>query len=57
VPAEQRGTGGWEDLLSTDTQPTPGREWRSTLYGIAPDQFEGAADLLGLDDKKGVDHE
>jgi glutamate dehydrogenase (NAD(P)+) len=49
VPVEKRGTGGWEALLSTDRQLTPGGEWRSTLYEIALDQFERAADLLELD--------
>lgn len=49
VSVEKRGTGGWEHLLSTDGQLTPGEEWRSTLHEIALEQFEQAADLLDLD--------
>ena len=49
VSVEKRGTGGWEHLLSTDGQLTPGEEWRSTLHEIALQQFEQAADLLDLD--------
>ncbi len=49
MPVEKRGAGGWEELLATDGSPTPGAEWRSTLYEIALAQFEHAADLLELD--------
>jgi glutamate dehydrogenase (NAD(P)+) len=49
VQLEKRGTGGWGDLLADDVGPTSGAEWHSTLFAVAIDQFEGAADLLGLD--------
>ena len=47
--AERRGTGGWESVL-TDEQHlvSPGSEWRSELYRVAVEQFERAADVLGL---------
>ena len=46
--AERRGSGGWDALLAGKLV-SPGEEWRSELYGIAVDQFERAADALGLE--------
>ena len=47
---ERRGKGGWDEVLATDTHlVAPGAEWRSELYRIAVEQFERAADALGLD--------
>jgi glutamate dehydrogenase (NAD(P)+) len=46
----RRGTGGWESVLSTEAyHVAPGAEWESELYRIAHEQFEHAADLLGLE--------
>jgi glutamate dehydrogenase (NAD(P)+) len=47
---ERRGKGGWDEVLATEAHDVgPGREWRSELYRVALEQFERAADLLGLD--------
>jgi glutamate dehydrogenase (NAD(P)+) len=46
----RRGTGGWESVLSTEAHHVaPGAEWESELYRIARDQFERAAEMLGLE--------
>src|SRR5919108_4813780 len=48
---ERRGKGGWDDVLDTEAgMLAPGAGWRSELYRIAVEQFERAADVLGLDD-------
>jgi glutamate dehydrogenase (NAD(P)+) len=49
VLLEKRGAGGWGDLLGSESGPTSGGEWHSTLFAVAIDQFEDAANLLGLD--------
>jgi glutamate dehydrogenase (NAD(P)+) len=47
--AERRGTGGWSGVLDSEQhQVAPGAEWRSELYRVAVNQFERAADVLGL---------
>jgi glutamate dehydrogenase (NAD(P)+) len=47
---ERRGTGGWDEVLATEAHlVAPGAEWRSELYRVAQEQFERAADLLGLE--------
>jgi glutamate dehydrogenase (NAD(P)+) len=49
--AERRGTGGWDDVLASESHlVAPGGEWRSELHRIAVEQFTRAADLLALDD-------
>ncbi|MEA2372804.1 MAG: glutamate dehydrogenase [Solirubrobacteraceae bacterium] len=49
---ERRGTGGWAELLAADQDGIgPGSEWRSELHRIAVDQFDRAADLIGLEDE------
>jgi glutamate dehydrogenase (NAD(P)+) len=46
---ERRGKGGWDEVLATEAHDVgPGREWRSELYRVAVQQFDRAADLLGL---------
>ena len=48
---ERRGKGGWDDVLATEAgMVAPGAEWRSELYRVAVEQFERAAEVLGLDD-------
>jgi glutamate dehydrogenase (NAD(P)+) len=48
--AERRSSGGWEEVLETEAYlVAPGAEWRSELYRVAVEQFERAADVLGLD--------
>ena len=48
--AERRRTGGWDEVLDTEAHHVaPGAEWRSELYRVALEQFERAADLLGLE--------
>ncbi|HEY5197047.1 MAG TPA: Glu/Leu/Phe/Val dehydrogenase [Solirubrobacteraceae bacterium] len=50
MTVERRGTGGWAELMPVaDGTVGPGSEWRSELYRIAVDQFEQAADLIGLE--------
>jgi glutamate dehydrogenase (NAD(P)+) len=50
MTAERRGTGGWGELLTDDDGHVgPGSEWRSELQRIAVEQFEQAAELLGLE--------
>jgi glutamate dehydrogenase (NAD(P)+) len=50
MTVEQRGSGGWEELLRGDGELTvPGGEWRSELHQIVVAQFDETADLLGLD--------
>ena len=47
---ERRGTGGWEEVLATEAGVVaPGGEWRSQLWDTAEQQFNRAADLLGLE--------
>jgi glutamate dehydrogenase (NAD(P)+) len=47
---DRRGDGGWEDLLGDEGHlVAPGGEWRSELWGVAVEQFDRAADLLGLE--------
>jgi glutamate dehydrogenase (NAD(P)+) len=46
---ERRGSGGWSGVLASEQhQVAPGSEWRSELYRVAVNQFERAADVLGL---------
>jgi glutamate dehydrogenase (NAD(P)+) len=48
--AERRGRGGWDDVLDTEAYlVAPGAEWRSELYRVAVEQFERAANALGLE--------
>jgi glutamate dehydrogenase (NAD(P)+) len=47
---DRRGTGGWDDVLADEAHlVAPGGEWRSELWRVAVEQFEGAADLLGIE--------
>jgi len=46
---ERRGTGGWDDLLLSGGDVAPGSEWRSELYAITVEQFDRAADAIGLE--------
>ena len=47
---ERRGTGGWDEVLATEAGVVaPGGEWRSQLWATAEQQFNRAADLLGLE--------
>jgi glutamate dehydrogenase (NAD(P)+) len=48
--SERRGQGGWDSVLANEGfEVAPGGEWRSELWRVAVTQFNGAADLLGLD--------
>ena len=48
---ERRGKGGWDEVLDTEAhRVAPGSEWRSELYRVALEQFQRAADVLGLED-------
>lgn len=48
--AENRSTGGWKEVLESEAHHVaPGGEWRSELYRVAVEQFECAAEVLGLD--------
>jgi glutamate dehydrogenase (NAD(P)+) len=48
--AERRGTGGWDDVLATEAGlVAPGGEWRSELWSTAEEQFNRAADRLGIE--------
>ncbi|MGH2838193.1 MAG: Glu/Leu/Phe/Val family dehydrogenase [Thermoleophilaceae bacterium] len=49
--AERRGTGGWDSVLEAERTLEPGSEWHSELYRVAVDQFQRAADLLGLEEE------
>ena len=49
--ADRRGTGGWDSVLEAERTLQPGSEWHSELYRVAVDQFNRAADLLGLEDE------
>jgi glutamate dehydrogenase (NAD(P)+) len=49
MTGERRGTGGWEELLVSTGEVAPGSEWRSALYAITVEQFNDAADAIGLD--------
>jgi glutamate dehydrogenase (NAD(P)+) len=50
MTGERRGTGGWEELLRTGGgEVAPGSEWRSELYAITVEQFNRAADAIGLE--------
>jgi glutamate dehydrogenase (NAD(P)+) len=50
MTGERRGTGGWEELLRTGGgDVAPGSEWRSELYTITVEQFNRAADAIGLE--------
>jgi glutamate dehydrogenase (NAD(P)+) len=47
---ERRGTGGWEDVLASEAHlVAPGEEWRSSLWAVAAEQFNRAADLLSIE--------
>jgi glutamate dehydrogenase (NAD(P)+) len=47
---ERRGSGGWESVLATERHlVAPGGEWRSSLWAVAVEQFNRAADILDLD--------
>jgi glutamate dehydrogenase (NAD(P)+) len=47
---DRRGKGGWDEVLATEAGAmAPGGEWRSELWLIAVEQFNRAADLLGLE--------
>jgi glutamate dehydrogenase (NAD(P)+) len=47
---ERRGSGGWDSVLATERHlVAPGGEWRSSLWAIAVEQFNRAADILELD--------
>lgn len=49
MSSERRGEGGWGEVLASDEGLAgSGREWRSGLYGTAVEQFERAAEVLGL---------
>ena len=48
---DRRGTGGWESVLEAERTLSPGSEWHSELYRVAVDQFQRAADLLGLEEE------
>jgi glutamate dehydrogenase (NAD(P)+) len=50
MTGERRGTGGWEELLRTGGgDVAPGSEWRSELFAITVEQFNRAADAIGLE--------
>jgi glutamate dehydrogenase (NAD(P)+) len=47
---DRRGTGGWEHVLAEERHlVAPGGEWRSSLWAVAVEQFNRAADLLDLE--------
>jgi glutamate dehydrogenase (NAD(P)+) len=47
---ERRGSGGWDSVLTDERHlVAPGGEWRSSLWSVAVEQFNRAADLLELD--------
>jgi glutamate dehydrogenase (NAD(P)+) len=47
---ERRGAGGWDEVLEAEKYlVAPGGEWRSELYRVAVEQFNRAADVLGLE--------
>src|SRR5918992_3783273 len=47
---DRRGTGGWDGVLASESYlVAPGSEWRSELYRVAVDQFERAAEVLGIE--------
>jgi glutamate dehydrogenase (NAD(P)+) len=46
----RRGSGGWEGVLADEAHlVAPGAEWRSELWRVAVEQFDRAADLLGIE--------
>lgn len=49
MTGERRGSGGWDALLLTGGDVAPGSEWRSELYAITVEQFNNAADAIGLE--------
>jgi glutamate dehydrogenase (NAD(P)+) len=50
IQIERRGTGGWDQVLATEAhEVAPGGEWRSELWRVAVEQFNRAADVLGLE--------
>jgi hypothetical protein len=50
VEGDRRGSGGWETVLADEAHlVAPGGEWRSELWRVAVEQFDRAANLLGLD--------
>jgi glutamate dehydrogenase (NAD(P)+) len=52
IEIERRGKGGWDEVLATEAHHVaPGGEWRSELWRVAVDQFNRAADLLGLEEE------
>jgi glutamate dehydrogenase (NAD(P)+) len=52
IEIDRRGRGGWDEVLATEAHlVAPGGEWRSELWRVAVEQFNRAADLLGLEDE------
>ena len=50
VGGDRRGSGGWETVLADEAHlVAPGGEWRWELWRVAVEQFDRAANLLGLD--------
>ncbi|MGI8802024.1 MAG: Glu/Leu/Phe/Val family dehydrogenase [Solirubrobacteraceae bacterium] len=49
MTGERRGSGGWDELLVGDGDVAPGGEWHSALYAITVEQFNAAADAIGLE--------
>jgi glutamate dehydrogenase (NAD(P)+) len=50
IEIERRGKGGWDEVLATEAhRVAPGEEWKSELWRVAVEQFDRAADLLGLE--------
>jgi glutamate dehydrogenase (NAD(P)+) len=49
MTGDRRGGGGWDELLVGHDEVAPGSEWRSELYAIAVEQFNHAADAIGLE--------
>jgi glutamate dehydrogenase (NAD(P)+) len=48
--SDRRHSGGWESVLADEAHlVAPGGEWRSELWRVAVEQFDRAADLLGID--------
>lgn len=46
--ADRRGKGGWESILDSEGGLAPGVEWQDELWAVAEEQFQNAADVLGL---------
>jgi glutamate dehydrogenase (NAD(P)+) len=48
--SDRRGSGGWDDVLADEAHlVAPGGEWRSELWSVAVEQFDRAANLLGIE--------